>query len=222
MTPETPEHHHTGHTGHRWLDLTLGISAMFMSVISLIVAVEHGRTMGRMADANARMVEANAWPFVIFETHNVDEHGNGDVRLLLTNEGIGPARVETFELWWNGIPMSAPGELMRACCRPTAAESQQGKATSTGVGIVAPRILRAGEHVDFFNMPASPQNVDLFSKFDVERHKITTRVCYCSVFEECWVHLDGIEFQRQDKNNKMTHPDRVDSCPVPSRPFNPI
>jgi hypothetical protein len=82
--------------------------------------------------------------------------------------------------------------------------------------------LRAGEHVDFFTLPVSPQNKDLFSKFDHERHKITTRVCYCSVFDECWVHSDAEGFLRQDKNNKMTHPDRVDSCPVPPRPFNPI
>ena len=51
---------------------------------------------------------------------------------------------------------------------------------------------------------------------------ITTRVCYCSVFDEWWVHLDGIGFLRQDKNNKMTHPDCEASCPVPPRPFNPI
>ena len=30
---------------------------MFVSVISLVVAVEHGRTMERMAEANERMVE---------------------------------------------------------------------------------------------------------------------------------------------------------------------
>ncbi len=195
---------------------------MFMSVISLIVAIEHGRTMQRMADANTRMVAANSWPFVLFETHNVDERGNAVVRLVLTNEGIGPARVETFELWWNGKPMSSPEALMQACCRSIAAASQQAKATMPGVRIAAPRILRAGEHVDFYTLAANPQNEGLFSKFDDERDKITTRVCYCSVFDECWVHLDGGGFHGQDKNNKMTHPDRVDSCPVPARPFNPI
>ena len=122
MTPEAPEHHHSGHTGHRWLDLVLGLSAMFVSVVSLIVAVAHGRTMERMADANTRMVEANSWPFVEFETHNADEHGNGDVRLVLINEGVGPARIETFELWWDGKPMSSLRTLLQACCLTTSAE----------------------------------------------------------------------------------------------------
>ena len=39
--------------------------------------------MERMADANTRMVEANSWPFLQFNTHNVDEHGNPDVRLVM-------------------------------------------------------------------------------------------------------------------------------------------
>jgi hypothetical protein len=219
MTPEAPEHHHAGHTGHRWLDLTFGISAMFVSVVSLIVAVEHGRTMERMADANTRMVEANSWPFVVFETHDRDEHANPDVRLVLNNEGIGPARIETFELWWNGTPMSSPEALMQACCSSTPAESQQLKTTVISVGgVAAPRILRAGEHVDFSSLPVSPKNADLWRKFNVERNKITTRVCYCSVFDECWVHLDGIGLLRQDQN-KMTHPDRVDRCPTPAVPY---
>src|SRR5215831_14860354 len=116
MMPEAPEQHHGAHTGHRWLDISLALSAMFVSVISLVVAIEHGRTMERMADANARMVQANSWPFLQFETHNLDERGNADVRLVLVNQGIGPARIETFELWWDGKPMSSPNALMQACC----------------------------------------------------------------------------------------------------------
>ena len=48
---------------------------MFVSVISLVVAVEHGRTMERMAEANGRMVQASSWPFVEFSTHNEDQRG---------------------------------------------------------------------------------------------------------------------------------------------------
>jgi hypothetical protein len=218
MTPEAPEHHHASHTGHRWLDLVLGVSAMFVSVVSLIVAVAHGRTMERMADANARMVEANSWPFIEFETHNADEHGDADVRLVLVNEGVGPARIETFELWWNGKPMSSRGKLMQACCSTTPAESEQLKTAVTSVGLASPRILRAGEHVDFFEMPRSTGNSDVWAKFNIERGKIAARVCYCSVFDECWVHSAGTGLPRQGQN-KVTHPDRVDSCPTPAIPF---
>jgi len=152
--PEPPHQHHQTHTGHRWLDMTLGLSAMFVSVISLVVAIEHGRTMERMAEANERMVQANgrmvqasSWPFIQFETHNVDEHGNADVRLVLVNEGIGPARIETFELWWNGQPMSSMKALFEACCAKPFAQENKGAVLFQGH--TAPSILRAGDHSDF-------------------------------------------------------------------------
>jgi hypothetical protein len=204
MMPEPPEQHHHAVTGHRWLDLVLALSAMFVSVISLIVAIEHGKTMERMADANTRMVEANSWPFVAFDTHNLDEHGNAHVRLVVTNEGIGPARIETFELWWKGRPMSSPGALLGACCATTPAESEQLKTTAVSVGLAAPRILRAGDHVDVLDLPATPQDNDLWSRFNTERDDITVRICYCSVFNECW-RSSGI----------TTHVDPIASCPKP-------
>jgi hypothetical protein len=208
MMPDAPEQHHTAHTGHRWLDIVLALSAMFVSVISLIVAVAHGRTMERMADANARMVQANSWPFLQFETHNVDEHGDADIRVVISNNGIGPARIETFELWWDGKSMSSWQALIEACCETTPAERSQLHGNMVAIGNLAPSILRAGDHTNFFAMPRSPHNQDLWSKLNVESNKITVRVCYCSVFDECW-RGSGI----------TTHADLVASCPKPDLPF---
>jgi len=117
-------------------------------------------------------------------------------------QGVGPARIETFELSWNGQPMSSTKALLVACC---AAAPQ-----TTAVifqGLAAPRILRAGDHVDFVAI-ADSQEGDLFSKFNVERDKITVQVCYCSVFDECWLG-SGI----------TSHAGRVASCPTPAVPF---
>jgi hypothetical protein len=86
------------------------------------------------------------------------------------------------------------------------------------VGIAAPQILRAGEHVDFFTMRSGPRSTELWSKLNVERSKITTRVCYCSVFDQCWVHVSGLGLLRQD-TRKIIHPDGVDSCVAPAVPY---
>lgn len=53
---ETPEVHvHPHHTGHRWVDYVIAGTALLVSVISLWVAVGHGRTM-------EKLVAANSWP----------------------------------------------------------------------------------------------------------------------------------------------------------------
>jgi len=114
--------------------------------------------------------------------------------------------------------MSSAGALIRACCLTTPVESEEAKTTITSIGIAAPRILRAGEHEDFFTMPNGPGSTELWSKLNVERLKITTRVCYCSVFDQCWVHVSGPGLLRQDPK-KIVHPDRVDNCVAPAVPY---
>lgn len=161
-----------------------------------------------MADANARMVEANSWPFVAFSTHNVDEHGNANVRLVLNNQGIGPARIQTFELWYKGQPMASTAALIKACCETNPTEMAQAGKTTWSVGLTAPSILRAGDHSDFLTAAYSNDNKDLWKKFNVERDKINVRICYCSVFDECWVG-----------SGQTTDAQRVPGCPAPAVPF---
>jgi hypothetical protein len=214
-SPEAP-HHHASHTGYRWLDITLGLCAMFVSAVTLAVAIGHGRTMERMADANMRMVAANSWPFVDFSTHNLSDKSAADVRLVLTNEGIGPARIETFELWWRGKPMSSPAQLLKACCTPDPGHQQGDSVIS--LGLASPRILRAGEHVDFLSIGLTPTGREMFGKFDTERDYIRTRICYCSVFDECWIQEGGDDLLQKDQS-KLIHPEHVKTCPAPATPY---
>lgn len=44
-TPEVEAHARHAHTGVRWLDVSLGLSAFAVSLISLVVAIHHGHTM---------------------------------------------------------------------------------------------------------------------------------------------------------------------------------
>ena len=214
-SPEAP-HHHASHTGHRWFDIALGLSAIFVSVVTLVVAIGHGRTMERMADANMRMVEANSWPFVDFSTHNLSDKGTAEVRLVLTNQGIGPARIETFELWWRGKSMSSPFQLLKACCTPDPGR-QQGEPVF-GLDLASPRILRAGEHVDFLSLGFTDTSREMFSKFNAERDYIRTRVCYCSVFDECWIK-EGATICYRKVKAKLIRPEHVKTCPNPGAPY---
>jgi hypothetical protein len=46
MTPESEVHHpHTHKIGHRLIDWAVPLSALAVSVISLIIGIHHGRTM---------------------------------------------------------------------------------------------------------------------------------------------------------------------------------
>ncbi len=60
MIPESEHGHHHHHgTGVKWLDLIVAVSAIFMSVVSLVVSIKHGKTMEEMVNENQKMVAAN-------------------------------------------------------------------------------------------------------------------------------------------------------------------
>lgn len=91
-TPEThPVHPHK--TGHHLFDFILGGSAIFISLVSLFVAVRHGETM-------EKLVKVNSYPNIEFATtFNMDAKTQAvSLDLALNNTGVGPARIETLQL----------------------------------------------------------------------------------------------------------------------------
>ena len=75
MTPESEIAPEARKTGRGWVDLSAAVCALLISITSLWVAVRHGHTMERMADANARLVSANSYPLLQhFQSSAADLH----------------------------------------------------------------------------------------------------------------------------------------------------
>jgi len=206
---------HVAHsTGKRWLDLTLSLSAMFVSIVSLALAVQHG-------DAMDRLVAANSWPFLMYSTDDMDPQGNRRISLKVENAGVGPARIQTFEVWWHGQPVASAPELLRRCCVPDPSRPVDGStARSLGlvIGQIPSRVLRAGDVESFLSLKLGEANADIWNRLDIARLQLKMRACYCSVFDECW-----------ETDLEQTSAKRVRSCPaakvsfsVPERWFDSI
>src|ERR1700691_6685808 len=103
MTPEE-SHHEIRRTGHRWIDISVAACALTVSITSLFVAIRHGRSMDRMAEANARLVQANSWPLLQRYQSDVNAQGERVFTLDIVNNGVGPAKVESLEVSWKGQP----------------------------------------------------------------------------------------------------------------------
>jgi hypothetical protein len=107
--PEVEGHlHHK--TGHSMADKILAVLAVFLSIVSVVIAVGHGKTM-------ERLVAANSWPNLSYATGNESEDGRGhDIIFEIRNTGVGPARIDTVELFYKGVPVASGPALMKACC----------------------------------------------------------------------------------------------------------
>ena len=193
--PDVETHHHH-HSGHRWLDMVLALSAILISGVSLYVAVQHGKTM-------EKMVEANTWPYVEFGASNGTPTGEHQVSLVVQNSGVGPARVDTLELAYDGKPMGSVSELLKACCvRPEEPRARFQMSTVSG------RVMPAKEVTTLLQEGARQMTPAQLQRLDDALPKITTRICYCSVLDACWT-----------RDSAARAPVKVKACPEPKVAF---
>ena len=185
LMPE-PEHGH-GHEhkiGIPWLDMTVGLSAIFISVVSLVVSIEHGRIMERMVDQNQKMVEASTMPLLTIGVGEaVLSKGEAKIQLVLRNGGVGPAIIDSFEIRYKGIAYNSPEALLHACC--AAALPASGDLSGVYHDKVSGIILPARETLEPIVINGAV-NRKLGEAFDTAKNNLSYRACYCSVLDECW------------------------------------
>lgn len=168
--------------GPSWIELSVALTALVVSVASLFVARHQARVMDRQ-------LAASVWPLVEYGTSNT----RGDqpyITLGLRNMGVGPTRVRSLRLSYEGRPVRNAVGLLRACC--TGGDTTR-RGISTRMSRVVGRVLPAGENVNFIGFPPDSSQLDIYEAFDRERFKVQVRVCYCSVFDDCWLGGTDIE-----------------------------
>ena len=191
----------------RWIRYSGSAVVVLVSVLSLWVAIRTERANQKMVDANYRMVAASSWPFLQLASGNADQDGVPTVTLELHNAGVGPAKVETFELFWQGKAYPNVKTLLEACCNnPKVRTWAVGTAPSNDF------VLRAGDSKQFIVFPRRDESQSMWDRFDRVRFaELSYRVCYCSVFDECWItNLTGL------------NPKRVSNCQAPAVPFGEL
>ena len=169
--------------------------------VSLFIAVQHGRTM-------ERLVEANSFPNVelggaVSLTDKPDELALG---LDVENSGVGPARIETIELWESGKPLRSASDIGAAIKNIDGAHYT---ANIEG-GTVLESLIGAGKKRSFirFKFSGIQKWYPTLAKFVFG---MESRICYCSVFDECHV---------SDSRVEKGHPKPVKQCPTPLAPYN--
>ncbi len=202
MSPGPEAEHHSGHrhTGHRWLDITLAVSAVFISLVSLFLAIQHGRVM-------EKMVEANTWAFVTVDFANADRNFQPHIRLTMQNKGVGPAKVESLEVFYDGVAQAGPGALVAAILKHPERPGAHAFIRSDVDGMV----LSAKEEVDFVDFNADGFPPDEYNTLAQAAAKLNFKVCYCSVLDECAVVDTRVHSHR---------PVPVKACPVPPTPYD--
>ena len=196
-----PLHHRMGppeaygqppRTGRFWFDMLAAMAAIVISVVSLVVALRGEKTQHGL-------LSANAWPYLELSKDELSAEDKLDVE----NEGVGPAKIYSFEVFYQGQPVESERDLLKRCCGYT--PSVDGP---VGYGSVDGNVLRPGEHIlSLYVKPKAPDE-ETFRRFTAAMKDLTFRGCYCSILDECWV---------SDLQSLQQTP--VASCPVAKHQF---
>lgn len=186
--PEIHAPHAHGGTGRRWLDLLVGWSALGVSLLSIVLAIKHGNTM-------EKLVEAQTWPHVRLDNSNTRD-GRREISLVLRNAGSGPAKIQSVWATYQGKPVRSWPELLGACCStvPGATVPQLVAQTDGALVSGGPEgvVLLPGDAQLMLQLPLTPRNDTLWRRLDTERFQLKVTVCYCSVFDECYLAQTGV------------------------------
>jgi hypothetical protein len=191
---EKPHVHHK-RVGHDWFDLALPVAALFVSFVSIFIAWHHGEVMKELVHQNERLVEANSLPFVQLYSNNGPDH----FTLVAGNSGVGPAQIRSAILLVDGRPMPSLADFLETCC---AMKDRQNVSKANLRGAM----IRAGQDLPYLEATAGSAALrPLLGLYDA--HRIETRVCYCSVFGDCWV--------RSSFDTRLARdPQPVKACPI--------
>jgi hypothetical protein len=196
-----------------WLEYMSALGALVISLVSLWVAIE-------TEVANQQMVAASSWPLVQGDSSNTDMEGHDIMRFELANNGVGPAKIRTFEVFWRGKPYRSSYALLTDCCgfekyrrRMTASNIPDSARSKLIESTMSGRVLRAGEVVPYITFALGSDNPDVWHALNAARQQIRFRLCYCSVFDQCWINTNNSAGDDLDAV-------RVDKCPVPKVPYS--
>jgi hypothetical protein len=172
-----------------WLEYVIGGAAVLISAISLWVAVSANRTQ-------ERMMAASTWPHVQYGTGNRLPEDVSSITFNLHNAGVGPARIKTVQVLYDGAPMPDAATLLKACCGAT------GERVLT-VTSHPERVLVPGEEMTFLRYDEKTADPAVWAALNRKRFEVRLRACYCSVLDDCWM----LDSTRDD-------PQPVAACPA--------
>jgi hypothetical protein len=189
----------------RWLDISLGVAAGIVSLVSLWLGIHSAHSM-------EKLVAANSYPYLTVEqsqtTAEADpgtDHFRGRVEYVLRNDGVGPAHLEWVTLSYKGRAMPDLATLFASCCAqaPLHGEGLIVRGSTEG-------LIRAGSGMNLFTWTEPHADNPLFRQLHAAMKDIAIGACYCSVFNECYLLGEDAD-----------KPAPVESCPAPKTAFQP-
>lgn len=145
--------------------MVVALSAAFIGLCALFATLYQ-------ASLERQTQHLSVWPRLEFQFHTGAE---SPFSLSIANKGIGPAIVHDLRVHFDGSPVSTWQSLV---------EDIGSELTSTiSINTIEGSIVSAEEAIALFEIQPGEAAVEFRENYQ----RIKVEVCYCSVFEDCWL-----------------------------------
>lgn len=162
-------------------DMIIALSALIVSLVTAAATIHSAMT-------NRQYARASLWPNLVV---GMSYNQNG-FSYLAMNRGTGPAKLQYMQVTYAGTPIKTWAEL---------AAKLPGPVKNTGQSQLVGATITANQMLEGFSLK-NPDNAK--AMFDLADN-IKINVCYCSVYDECWLY--------HEETNQATP---IAACPVNS------
>lgn len=163
------------------LTLRMSVIQTFIAVISFVVAIFALYAALNESDAVRKQQQASVWPSLEFEVSFRTVPGSEQLDIHLQNSGIGPAKIESIELFLDETRLENWAQLI--------ATFTSIEAPLFSYNSVSRRVLRPDDQYSLLSVTAEELGSETVIALQqaAKDDRIAGEICYCSVFKDCWV-----------------------------------
>ncbi|MFN8341624.1 MAG: hypothetical protein U0V64_08160 [Cyclobacteriaceae bacterium] len=147
-------------------DFIVAALAVMIGLLTMIVYIYQARVM-------SRQLHASVWPYL----EVVFSQGEAGLAIYVINKGVGPAMVRQNEILVDGVRWTED-------TIDSLLVSMVGRPINRTFTTVQGSVVMAGEKIPFLLVPTPADAVALDSAF--RHHRLEMRLCYCSIYDDCW------------------------------------
>ena len=176
------------------------MSALIVSVTSIVIAVHSGNTM-------ERLVTANSFPYLWASNSDATPEGAARLSVDLSSSGVGPAHEKSFKIRIGDHYATSVADLVATVVGPKEAAAANA-VIHPYKNVVPDRFIAANASQFVFRIGKTEANAHYWGMLARSSANWHYEFCYCSVFEECWAVNDNarkpVTECRRDEPNEFT------------------
>lgn len=146
-----------------------------ISLIALVLSVVAVLTSIIEVTFIRQELRSEAWPYISLNAR----YNSDGFALTITNKGVGPAKVRSVALLYDGKVIEDIDQLII----DTVGEENAFSYDLYGIRNPAPGVMSAGEQIELFTVPWERRSRLFLNNLSGD---LTVKACYCSVYDECW------------------------------------